>query len=191
MIPIIICGEPDIYQHGLVSELCESLKGYGSTLVYTKVTHKGCTFDELNISREYVPLKFIIYELQNIPLVSGGRAILIFKNSFKSKIAPIKLSGLIPIIYEQNKEAISALKGTGASVISCGMSTYNTLSIASRDYNSAIVSVQRQIKTLTNHIIEPHDFPLYFNKSIDMFNLLISSAILLLADIDSSEGYNL
>lgn len=191
MVPIVICGEPDTHENGLTSELCESLKVYGSTLSYTKVINDGCTYDKLNVNKDCLPLKYVIYELQNIPTVSGLKGILIFKNSFKSKTTPVRLSGLIPIIYEQNKEAISLLKGTGASVISCGMSTYNTLSIASRDYNSAIISVQRQIKTLTNNIIEPHDFPLYFNKSIDMFNLLISSAILLLSDIDSSEGYTL
>ena len=192
MIPIIVCGNPLDHSDRLTSSLCKSFKNYGSALLYTKfLDRQGKIHDSMKTSGKDVTPKFAIYDLPLIPDVFKINGLLVFKNSFISNDLPINIDGLTPIVDEQNKTAISILKRTGSSVISCGMAYHNTLSIASIDYSSAVVSLQRNIKTLTGNVLEPHDFPVYFNKRIDLYSLLASSAILLLSNVDSSNGFYL
>ena len=134
--------------------------------------------------------RFLLYESAHIPLVQNLRGILIFKNSFAYREKEKIPSRLIPVLDAQNTEAISVLTGTGCVAISCGMSTRDTLSVASFDYLSAVVSLQRDLKILTGHVLEPHDITLSLTEQIGVYPLLSICAVLLLSGESSVEGYH-
>lgn len=190
MVPVVVCGENKKCEDRLVGTLSRSFSKYGNVIEYRNLSFTENQDIIKSINKNSMK-NFIIYELPKIPIVNKTKGILIFKNSFKYDNTELKLDKLIPIVDDQNKQAISILSHTGTSAISCGMAMHNTLSIASIDENNAIISLQRDIKTLSDSIIEPHDFPVYYSKRIDVFSLLAVSAVLLLSNIDSSNGYNL
>lgn len=133
--------------------------------------------------------RFLIYESAHIPMVKNLDGILIFKNSFVPNEREEVPSGLIPVLDAQNSGAAAVLKGTGCVAISCGMSDRDTLSVASIDYLSAVVSLQRDLKILTSQILEPHDITIALSQEIGVYPLLALCSVLLLSGESSVSGY--
>lgn len=133
--------------------------------------------------------RFLLRECTSIPSMEKANGIFVFKNSFLAKEDPKFCGDFIPVLDAQNCKAAAILNGTGKIAITCGMSAKDTLSIASLDYTAAVVSLQRNITTVTSQMIEPHDFIVTLKDSAGVYPLLAACAVLLLSGIPSGEGY--
>lgn len=87
---------------------------------------------------------------------------------------------VISIVDETNTRALSMLRQCGQAVVSCGMGQKSTVSIASISEDSAVVSIQRQMKTLTGELIEPHDLKISLRRPLKEFPLMSLCVLLLL-----------
>ena len=178
MITVVLCGKD--HDESINISVENAVSRYG------KIVEKNR--DKYREQQRYEH-QFSLYECKMVPNLSNRQGIFVFKNSFvclENKEIP---NGFIPIFDSQNKEAAAVLKGTGTAAITCGMSPRDTLSIASLDFLSAIISLQRDIKTVHGTIIEPHEFLVTLKKEIGVYPLLATCAVLLLSEIPSINGY--
>ena len=113
--------------------------------------------------------------------------IFVFKNSFSSFLSQGLPHGYVPVFDSQNREAATVLHNTGQVAISCGMSLKDTISIASLQETSALVSLQRNVHTLSSRLVEPFDFTVTFEEKIGVYPLLAVCTALILFDLDLSE----
>jgi hypothetical protein len=184
MMTVMLCGgdEDDVVSNAVVRALTE----YGGVQYFTG--------KELAVRPEGKAPRFLLYNYASLPRHAGISGILVFKNSFEehwehNPHARLSASGLVPVLDAQNHKAAAVLKGTGKIAITCGMAARDTLSIASLEDNGAVVSLQRQLLTVTGELLEPHDFKIYLKQRLAVYPLLASCAVLLLAGVPSAEGY--
>ena len=92
------------------------------------------------------------------------------------------------IVDAGDAAALSYLKSVGHAAICCGTSAKDTLCVSSMDYGNAVVSVQRELPTLTKTVVEPGDVPLHLKKPCEPFSMLAASAVLLLSGRAVTDG---
>lgn len=80
------------------------------------------------------------------------------------------------IIPSDNKELIQIMTDKKVDAVTYGFSDKSTVTFSSISEETAVISVQRSIKTADNKIIEPLDMPVV-NKNIDENLLLYMTAL--------------
>lgn len=83
------------------------------------------------------------------------------------------------VVASQHKNALKLLKNVKCSVITCGISSYDTLSLSSKDDQHPSVSLQRSIKKRDGSIQEECELPLHFDRHYDEYTALCAAAVLL------------
>lgn len=135
------------------------------------------------------PLKFFLYECAEIPRIEIKSGILIFQNSIRQQ-SPFSIpKNFLCVLQPKNISAAELLGETGATVVTCGTSTRDTLSIAGLESSGAALSLQRSLPTLDGRLLEPHDFTVSFSEERSPGQILSVCAALLISGIDSSEGF--
>ena len=175
---IIIYG--DEKEKNLSNVIVKVLKKYGGVQFYCK--------NKLICSKDINNPKFLVYELNELPEVLNVSGLIIFKDSFKKLNLSNLSSNLFPIFDTQNLEAADCLKDTNKIVLTCGLSSKNTLNISSISSTDAVLSLQRYVQT-KNKLIEPHEIKINLTMPIKPQDILILCAILLLSDVPSENGY--
>ena len=84
--------------------------------------------------------------------------VLVFKTGVKLKHSIRIPEGVRCVLNSRNHQTAELLSKMKISAAACGMSSRDTLSIASLDYGSAVLSLQRSVLTLQGKLLEPHDF---------------------------------
>ena len=133
--------------------------------------------------------KFLLYDLNKFPSISKCSGFLIFKKSFLPFDKNLIPNNFIPILDSHNLNAAQILKGTDKLAITCGTSSKDTLSIASLDDNTAVISLQRYVKAFNSKIIEPHDFTVKLSKETQPYPLLVTCAVLILSEFNTKSGF--
>lgn len=177
MINILLCGNP--LDLSISDALIPALSLYGG-LCYAN----GDRVLECGVSTQY-----FLYENEKVPQIDIPRGILLFKNSIHQK-APVRVpDGFLCVLETKNTKAAEMLQGTDATVITCGTGPKDTLSIAGLESSCAAISLQRNLATLSGNILEPHDFNVKLSQPRSPYQILFVSAVLLISDIDSENGY--
>lgn len=169
----------------------EEDKSLNDTLLRALAKYGGVQFhckDKIISYSEQGNPKYLVYDVNKLPLFLNCEGILILKNSFKDIDDNYLPSNFLPVFDNQNLKAVKFLKDRCKIVLTCGVSSKNTLSISSIDESSAVVSLQRYM-IIKNKIVEPHDFTINLTKQVEPQDLLFTCAILLLSDIPSMDGY--
>lgn len=100
------------------------------------------------------------------------------------------LQGDCAVIVDSGDSAsLLALSGLNLTAVTCGTSASDTLSLSSLTADSAAVSLQRTIGTMSGAQIEPCEIPVTITAPISNRCLLLSCALLLLLGVDCSKGY--
>ncbi len=107
----------------------------------------------------------------SIIILTGAYACPVIKGSATIILNSGSTSGLLP-----------PTAGTKLRLISCGLSSKDTLTLSSFTADSAVVSLQRSITSLSGAIVEPGDYPISIGATIDQFSILASVAVLILTD---------
>lgn len=177
MTTVVLCGERE--ETGIRRVLFRALSAYGGV---------QC-FDGRRLQKSGDNPAFLLYESPHIPKAENMNGILVFKNRFYLQEKEKAQEGFFPVLDARNMAAAAAIKGTGAIAITCGASPRDTFSMASLRDDSAVVSLQRDLNDLSGVTIEPHDVPLRLQGRAELYPLLASCAVLLLAGIPSQDGY--
>lgn len=176
---ILLCGERKEKSIGLA--LISALSNYGEVKYFNG--------EKIEFYPGKPELCFLLYEWKNVPEICVEKGILLFKNSFQFREHKKIPAEFMTVFESHNMGAIEFLKGTGATAVACGTSSRDTLSIASIDYQSATVSLQRTIKNLKGEVVEPHDISIKLRSAMSPYPLLACCSALLLSGIPSEKGY--
>ena len=177
MIDIVLCG--DRKDLSVSDALVSTLALYGGV--------RCCGPDR--IFERGVSAEFFLYECEELPKIELKCGIILFKNSIRRQQYAEIPGDFLCVLEAKNTNAAALLKNAGASAVTCGTSTKDTLSVAALDGSAAVLSLQRSILTLAGEIVEPHDFSVKCSEERSPHQLLSVSAVLLLSGIDSSGGY--
>ena len=164
MTTVVLCGERE--DTGIRRVLVRALSRYGGVQWY----------DGRRLQASRPAPEFFLYETTHLPKAEQVEGILIFKNLFylhEKEKAPV---GFVPVLDAQNLAAASALRGTQAIGITCGASPRDTLSMASLRDDSAVVSLQRELRDLSGKIWEPHDRAIRLEAGAEMYPIFSENA---------------
>jgi hypothetical protein len=179
MVNIILCG--DVKDTSVSQALISALSTYGGVIYSSpeRVFQSGST------------PQYFLFEYETLPEIGLQNGIVLFKNSMLPQ-KPVALpSDFLYILETKNVRAAAFLKGSGVTVVTCGTSSKETLSIAGLEEDTAVLSLQRTLKTLDGQMVEPHDFTVKFSGSRSPHQLLTVCAVLLIAGEDSLKGYQI
>lgn len=179
MTNIFICG--DLHDTSVTRALISTLPKYAG-LRYSGPNHVS----EYGSNPEY-----FLYEYGQLPDINLKSGIILFKNSTLPQESAVFPQNFLYVLETKNSRAAALLKGSSATAFTCGTSSRETLSIAGLEENTAALSLQRTIQTLTGEIIEPHDFTIQLSEPRSPHQILMVSATLLIAGTDSSQGFQI
>ena len=137
------------------------------------------------------PAKYFLYESGEVPKIGMAKGILILKNRLGETMPALVPAGFVCVIGSQNAQAAGMLRGSKATVVTCGTGPKDTLSLAGLDGSAACVSLQRNLAALDGKLLEPHDFSVRLLKRRTPEQILAVSAVLLLSGVDSEQGYQI
>ena len=134
--------------------------------------------------------KFFIYDTNKLPATTNIDGIFLFKKSFKSIDVSEIPKSFFYILDSENAKAIKFLRKIEHIVLTYGVDSKSTLTFSSLTSTSAIVNLQRYVKT-KNKILEPQEFPVRLSTQLEPELVLLICAILLFSEIPSLGGYEI
>lgn len=151
-------------------EIIEILTLYGANYISDKIV--STTKGKFTIISEY--------KKTDLRIKKGIAVFIDDTNRFDGQIFP---KNIIGICEDSNLKALELFKKSNISVISCGMSTKNTVTLSSLSSDSLLTTLQRTITNNFGAEIEPAEFKIKLNKSYSPFAVMASVAVLLLNGI--------
>lgn len=86
----------------------------------------------------------------------------------------------IGICSDSDPYALSLLCESQTPVITCGMSSHNTVTLSSRTDTDCSVTLQRAVKRIDGKSTEPAEYPIILTSAHQPFTVMAASAIMLL-----------
>jgi hypothetical protein len=86
-------------------------------------------------------------------------------------------------VEPENDKAIEILKKNALQTVTCGLSQRDTLTFSSHVAERAVISLQREIKTLGGKAVLPHEIPVSLLSTYGDYQLLAATAVLMLSDV--------
>ena len=151
--------------------LCQALTQYGSV--------QYCGKEELWRQESTYGDCFCTYQFDELPQTKGINGIILLGSRLAEHNGTIA-QGLTPVFDSSNRAAAQLLIHAGGAAVSCGTSPKDTFSLASINEERAVVSLQRNIFSLTGARIEPRDIPVILTGKRGVFEIMAFCAILLL-----------
>lgn len=133
------------------------------------------------------PPEFLLLRFGTAPAVAAGRGIVVMKQELPLLTAaarPLPLpGGFVAVADSANAEAVELLRKTGVCAVICGMSQKDSVTFSSLDAESAVVSVQRELRTLRGGTVEPGEISVAFTAEPPSgYPLLAAVTVLLLGE---------
>lgn len=113
-----------------------------------------------------------------------GRENLIIEIADYNSVCTYKNEEIIYVISSADKKSIKKMINIHSPVITCGTSPKDTISLASIDNGTAVVSLQRKIKNIRGEIIEPMDIKIKLDIKNDVYQALAACTALLLCGVE-------
>lgn len=131
---------------------------------------------------------FLIYEtdtLEHFPVSSG---ILICKEPLRQSgfslchvERPECYQNMIGILSSEDTAGAQLFQQMKLTTITCGLSGKDSLTLSSITNDSAVVCLQRTIRSLSGQEIDPGEIPVVIDRPIDRYSLLLTVAVALLS----------
>jgi len=155
-------------------EIIEILCSYGGDYISDKTVRREKGF--FTVISEY--------KKTDLKLKKGIALILDDTERFEGQIFP---QGIIGICEDTNQKALQLFEKSKVPVISCGMSSKNTVTLSSLNSETLLTALQRTVTDITGKDIEPGEFKIRLTKGYHPFSVMASVAVLLLFGISPKE----
>ena len=117
---------------------------------------------------------------KNLKEIRADGSIVLLNNCAGS----IQISGERCCVLDgRNRSDLTLAQKSGGEVITCGLSTRDTLTFSSYTEENCVVSLQRRLRRLDGGYAEPFELPFECQKSDDRYAILCASLILILLGI--------
>ena len=133
-----------------------------------------------------------VADMQELKSLYIHECIIIMKNDGVVPTIPLPEKSII-IVNSENVEQLTALKNTGATVLTCGVGDKDTLSCSSLTSDSITISLNREITAFSGRSILPLEIPVKLKKSPKMprdvyYPIAFTALRLILDDFNSELG---
>lgn len=128
----------------------------------------------------------LIIDSSNIHDLHIEKGIVLFKRDVTGFDLDLP-KNFIAVVESDNDKAIEILKKNGLQTVTCGLSQRDTLTFSSIDTERAVISLQREISSISGEIILPHELPVSLKSSFSKYQILAAAAILLLSELQIPE----
>lgn len=142
-------------------------------------------FNQINTSDKTVSL---LISIDSIPNSDVENTITVFDSSYKGKASNINGISVVAACCDGALKSMAMSDCTG---ITCGTSPLDTLSIASCEEGKMLISLQRELQTLSGRVIEPCDISVKTEEPVHIYPTLAACAVLLLCDVPFESGYEI
>ena len=186
MTPVVLYGAATPDGARLCSGLLHALSKNGGAL------HVGG--DRAGLSAPDGGCDFLVIESDRPMELNIPDGVIIFKSTldhFANFTGPAIPEGFTAVVESCNAGALTLLRRSGATVITCGMASTDTMSLSSIAEQSGAVSLLREIRTLSGETVEARDIPVSYTPGLSEYGVLAACAVLLLAGRDPEHGYHL
>ena len=109
---------------------------------------------------------------------------------FFENFSEIKDKNAIFIVNSEDKKALRFLSKTSSVAVTCGLSSKDTFTFSSKDYETAVVSLMRSVKSVYENTAEPMEIPISFPQNTDEYTILSLVATLILTEKISIKNNN-
>ncbi len=130
--------------------------------------------------------KNCLLTLKNPPQHRFRNAVTVFDSTYKGGANPLCGTS---VFASSCKGILSAMAHCDCIGISCGTGPLDTLSVASCEEGRMLISLQRDIKTLSGEIIEPCEIMVRTEKLPHIYPTLAACAALLISGVPHDGGY--
>ena len=171
LISVIGAGENFIQ---LKKRLCEVLGRYGGA---ADISNEGINIfaDEKN------KIEYAVIDASSFSQYVVSYGIAVFDFSDNASIASCSLTEIpICLMCEEDTKSLTILNKSKNPTITCGMSLRSTITASSITDESAMISIQREIKNIYGLTIPQGDIPVRLTKKTDDYQIMLIVAILLL-----------
>ena len=173
MIAILLCGPEK--RGDMINVLLSSLRASGASVLY--ITSK--TVSLLPTDAEHAD--FLLIDSVNIQDIHLDRGIAVFTGA-ASDYAEINLpESFFAVVEPENEKAIDVIKKKSLQPVTCGLSQRDTLTFSSLSAEGAVVSLQREIRSIGSGSILPREIPVKLRSPCSDYQLLAAVAVLLLS----------
>lgn len=171
------------------SEKSDSLRRY---LLFSLKNKLNVSFMNSHIFQSRKKEALQLFEVDGMEKISADASILFLKTKADFESLRYLKDNMTVIINSANHQQLEFISKFKVNVVTCGLSTKDTITFSSRDENSAVVSLQRSIRAIDGTIIEPMDIPCKITKKYSDYFVLGYVAILLLLNLVSqNQGENI
>lgn len=140
-------------------------------------------FDEGNIWRSGESgRELAVYSAAQLPRTENLPAVLVFGSELREQADRIQ-PNLLPVFDSSSMAAANLLSHYSGAAISCGTSPKDTFSLASFSERKAVVSLQRNLLTLSGKPVEPGDITLCLRRECSVFEIMAFCAVMLLCGV--------
>ena len=130
---------------------------------------------------------FLVIDNANIQGAHMEKGVIVFKQEIKGCLELDLPAGFIAVTESDNDTAIKILQKNALQTVTCGLSQRDTLTYSSLDSEKAVISLQREIKSLHGESMLPHEIPVALQSTRSDYPLLAAVAVLLLSGIKVPE----
>jgi len=180
MITVLLYGSDNSTE--LTSALLGCISAINSSVLY--LTANLVSLPPANTQK----IDFMVIDNMNINSVCAQKGIVVFKQDISGISNLLEIPNeFIAVTDPENTEAVIMLQKNGMQTITCGLSQKDTLTYSSIDAERAMISLQREIKTIDGETVYPMEIPIKLKSIHGDYPALASFAVLLLSGIDLKE----
>ena len=128
----------------------------------------------------------ILIDTESIAKIDECSTILIFKKDFCGKLPKIS-SKCTAVLDESNTALLNSLIKMPFPSICCGLSQRNTLTVSSMQSGDAVISLQRELFSISGNTVEPSDISVRLRTHESYYTLMAVTAAHLLLDIEEDK----
>jgi len=174
MITVLLIGSEE--EVDISNVLIDAIKAINASTLH--LTAKSISVQPHNTNQ----IDFLIVDNMNISNIDTDRGIAVFKQKIPGIDNSYKIpSNFIAVTDSENNDAVSILLKNGMQTVTCGLSQKDSITFSSRDDEDAVVSLQREIKTLNGNAVFPHEIPIKLESVKGEYPVLAAIAVLLIA----------
>lgn len=87
----------------------------------------------------------------------------------------------VAVVNSQDEAGLTFAARHCLHTLTCGLSEKDTLTLSSMKEGSAVIALQRELRTIGQGLIEPVEIPVKYTTPMDRFSLLSLAAVVLLS----------
>lgn len=139
------------------------------------------TIGDGRITSDSESADLMVWQSKSISEIDARSSVLVFKSEARVSGTLLCARDTVAVVDSQNEDAVQYIAENKINAVTCGLSSYDTITLSSLTPDSAVVSLQRPVTSFSGALIEPFEAPVRLSRNAERYSILSVCAILLLS----------